>query len=438
VPLVVVALDERLRRERVLVLVGLLTSLLYLTRPDNVIIALPLLVRACCACPCATSHSARPRPGGRARRRVDVLLPRVLRFPVSQHGVREARDGSRRSETLRQGTLYLIDSVGRDPLTMTAIIAGAVLAFGRGLSGARALATGVPAASQLHRLDRRRLHVGTLPDAAVRRRPVIIISRLSRAELREWMAASALLAIAGASSLLSVTGLTDRADNEIRTNGVVNERAIYFKTQVARLREPQHVSRARLADARRRDPPLHRAADVRTARRRRAGLAAASALARRVRAVRLRCWLVCRRHGSRTGASGTSGGWFRTSTSSRSVPVEFDQRSSARASTTTRFGWSRVRAVCSARLDGARIWHLNTGASDHLINQPFYRYQGELATLDDLAAPKPDGTPFDAPGVRIIKENLAVSVEPRAGRRYLDISLDPSNGYLLTFIKAAM
>ena len=433
VPLVVVALDERLRRERVLVLVGILTSLLYLTRPDNVIIALPLLVRACVRVR-APRAILRGLALGVVPAAAWTLFSLVYYgFPFPNTAYAKLATGLGRSETLRQGTLYLIDSVGRDPLTMTAIIAGAVLAFGRGLSGARALATGVL------------LHLGyivwiggdfmsgrflTLPFVA----SVIIISRLSRAELREWMAASALLAIAGASSLLSVTGLTDRADNEIRTNGVVNERAIYFKTQSLvfasrnTFREPDWPTRGE---------EIHHYTVLPTC-----GLLGAGGLAWPPRVHLLdECAL------SDPLLARLPAAWkqdWRIGHFRRMVPDQYVESLGSGGNSISDRAlaqyYDEIRLVTRSRrlFSSARwraIWHLNTGASDHLINQPFYRYQGELATLDDLAAPKPDGTPFDAPGVRIIKENLAVSVEPRAGRRYLDISLDPGNGYLLTFIK---
>jgi len=57
--------------------------------------------------------------------------------------------------------------------------------------------------------------------------------------------------------------------------------------------------------------------------------------------------------------------------------------------------------------------------------------------LDQLATIRASGTPADASGNYSLKVPLAVSCPTRTGRRYLDISLDSDDRYLLTFLKDA-
>ena len=58
-----------------------------------------------------------------------------------------------------------------------------------------------------------------------------------------------------------------------------------------------------------------------------------------------------------------------------------------------------------------------------------------IATLDQIASIRENGTPGDAEGNHPLKVPLAVSCPPRTGRRYLDVSLDSDDRYLLTFLR---
>jgi arabinofuranosyltransferase len=80
---------------------------------------------------------------------------------------------------------------------------------------------------------------------------------------------------------------------------------------------------------------------------------------------------------------------------------------------------------------------MNTGKYDRLLNRHYYRHGGSVATLDQVAAVRANGTPGDAEGNHVLKTPLAVSCTPRRGRRYLDVSLDSDDRYVLTFLKDA-
>jgi arabinofuranosyltransferase len=83
----------------------------------------------------------------------------------------------------------------------------------------------------------------------------------------------------------------------------------------------------------------------------------------------------------------------------------------------------------------AAIWRLNTGASAANVDRRFYRHAGSVAPLDRLATVIADGTPVDAPGVRVVELPLAVFVDDQPGRRFLDLSLDSNDRYQLIFLK---
>ncbi len=82
------------------------------------------------------------------------------------------------------------------------------------------------------------------------------------------------------------------------------------------------------------------------------------------------------------------------------------------------------------------IARMNEGKDDWLINRPYYRYEGGLALVTDFARVLPNGTPADAPGVRQLKEGLALTCDDERGRRYFDVSLDADDKYRITFLKA--
>jgi hypothetical protein len=69
------------------------------------------------------------------------------------------------------------------------------------------------------------------------------------------------------------------------------------------------------------------------------------------------------------------------------------------------------------------------------VDVRYYRHQGSVASLADVAAVKDDGTPRDAAGVRELSAlPLAIACESRPGRRALDVSVDSDDRYILSFL----
>ena len=182
--------------------------------------------------------------------RLDALRDRVLRLPVSEHGLREAGDGHRSRGAARQGLLYLLDSLDRDPITLTRDRArDVVAAFQR--SSAPARSRGRPSLYRLRRLDRRRLHVRPFPrpagfaavahgSAANRRRKLL----WGRSPASRWLSA-----VTG--THLPLWSNSSYGDAAPKPSGIVDERAVYFHDRSLALakrgtfRDPDWPSRTR-------------------------------------------------------------------------------------------------------------------------------------------------------------------------------------------------
>lgn len=89
------------------------------------------------------------------------------------------------------------------------------------------------------------------------------------------------------------------------------------------------------------------------------------------------------------------------------------------------WSWDRLRTV----------WSMNRGHFDAHIDRQFYKFEGSATTLGSLTQVQPNGAPPDAPGARSFKTALAVSVPDQPRRRVLDISLDSDDRYRLVFLK---
>jgi arabinofuranosyltransferase len=77
---------------------------------------------------------------------------------------------------------------------------------------------------------------------------------------------------------------------------------------------------------------------------------------------------------------------------------------------------------------------MNLRRYDRDIDRQFYRHGGSVASLAELSAIRTVGAPYDAQGNRILTRPLAIHCPPRIGRRYLDVTLDSDDRYLLTFL----
>jgi hypothetical protein len=81
------------------------------------------------------------------------------------------------------------------------------------------------------------------------------------------------------------------------------------------------------------------------------------------------------------------------------------------------------------------IWRMNTGLFDARFDRRFYRFGGEVATLEALSQVVPDGTAWDAQESHPFVTELAIACQDQPGRRVLDISLDSDDRYRIAFLK---
>jgi hypothetical protein len=81
------------------------------------------------------------------------------------------------------------------------------------------------------------------------------------------------------------------------------------------------------------------------------------------------------------------------------------------------------------------IWKMNTGQLNGLIDADYYRFGGLLKALDEVADVKADETPLDAPLNTSFARPITIRVPARAGRRFMDVSVDGSRKYGFVFVK---
>jgi arabinofuranosyltransferase len=87
----------------------------------------------------------------------------------------------------------------------------------------------------------------------------------------------------------------------------------------------------------------------------------------------------------------------------------------------------RLRAIVS----------MNAGRNNRFVNAYFYRHGGSVARLEQLSTVRPEGLAVDAGGNHALASPLAVAVPPRRNRRYLDVTLDSDDRYILTFLRGS-
>lgn len=410
----------------------LLAGLLYLCRPDHVVMTAPVLALAAWRDrqPHRVVRAALP---GLAPAIAWTLFATVYYgFPLPNTAYAKLGHGVSAIEILQQGVLYLIDSLDRDPITLTATGLGIGAALAGGCGMRRALAVGAL------------LYLGwvvsvggdfmagrflVLPLVCA----VVLLGSMPVGEPRRWVAATAVLGLAGLSSM-QVPLLSDsRFDaSNAKPNGIVDERGIYFQTQSL-------VRAERLSFA---EPDWPHADDPRPARR-----------------VAVRCGLL--------GAGGMeSGPWvhlidecaladpllarlpsvfntaWRIGHFRRMLPdgyVESVETGTNRLRDPRLAAYyEQLRTITRGPLLSmsrlAAIWRMNWNLDDDLVDRRFYRHMGSIAPIDAMAVPTPDGTTTGA-GVRPLDVPLAVTCEERTGRRYIAVALDADDRYLVEFVR---
>jgi len=439
----------RTSQTRRLTLLCTLTSLIYLTRPDGVLLVVPLLVLAAWQTRAGPPKGDEgPPKGGRYGRTIVVAgligsIPALVwtlfalvyyGFPFPNTAYAKLAMGIDRGELRAQGILYLLDSLDRDPISLTAIaLATAVAAAGRN-TAARALAGGI-----LIYL----VYVVSIGGDFMSGRfiavpvfaAVLLMTRFLTGSKVLWGTILGVLAVVATTATHFTLWSNSRyGDAAPKPSGIVDERAVYFRERSLVLakrgtfRDPDWptahggpakvnvVNTCGLMGAAGIDfgPYIHLLDEC----------ALADPLLARLPAVFNPEWRTG--HYRRMIPAGYS----------ESLAASNNQIQDARL----REYYEHLRLI--TRSDG--LWSadrlrtiaaMNAGKYDALIDRNYYRHGGSLATLDQVAAIRANGTAGNAEANHSLKAPLAVACPPRAGRRYLDVSLDSDDRYLLTFLK---
>jgi arabinofuranosyltransferase len=433
VALVALAVREDLAPRRRLAGLWLVAALLYLTRPDDVLLALPVVLVA----------SWRLRHVGAVVGAALIgLLPAIAwtvfaviyyGFPFPNTAYAKLGMGIDRGALWTQGLLYFVDSIDRDPLTLAVVATGLGLALLWRSTPARALAGG---------LVLYLVYIVTIGGDFMAGRffsspfflATLIVGRAAVGSRQFWRAAPvALGAIALSSWPLPILSDSRFQAANIKPNGLADERAIYFQRQSlvradrSTFAEPEYPARNGW-------PPPPNVMEA-------CGLvgdtgvnwgpntyvldscALADPLLSRLPALWNTSWRI---------------GHFR-----RMYPAGYEKsvetNSNRLEDPSLKIFYDKIRLITRGPLFSGERWRaivgMNLGWFDELINKPFYRYGGEITRLEDLAQVVPDGTPDNAASVHPIAVALAVTCEDTPGRRHLDLSVPSDDAYRLDFVK---
>ncbi len=428
-----VFLREDLKPRRWLTALWGLASLLYLTRPDAVLLVVPLLLVA----------SYRVRRGPVVARAIAVgLLPAAAwtafavvyyGFPFPNTAYAKLGMDINQAQLWKQGVIYFIDSLDRDPLTLVAIGFSILLALAARTAASRALAAGI--ALYL-------VYVASIGGDFMSGRffavpffaAVLILTRMVSATRETWIATAVACVVLGAVSARMPLQSDSRYDDRgVKHGGIVDERAFYLKKQSLVFASMVSFENP---DWNVRRPPGETRVLNTCGLMGEGGLdfgphqylldecALADPLLARLPAVFKEEWRPG--HFRRVVPEG-----YRESVAAGVNQIkdpqlrEFYDRLSL--ITRSRRLWTRDRLWA--------VWKMNTGGYDKLVNRDYYRFSGFIRTLEELSDVKAPETPWDAPGNTVLKQPLAVRVEDKAGRRYADVSLDSNDQYVLIFIK---
>jgi arabinofuranosyltransferase len=418
---------------RVLTRLWLITSLLYLTRPDAVVLVAPPLVMA----------TWRLRWRGAIGPMLIGLLPAVLwtlfalvyyGFPFPNTAYAKLAMGVDPSELRLQGLLYLIDSMDRDPLTLTAIAFAVILAIKQrhraaiGLAAGLVLYLGYVVSIGGDFMAGRFLAVPLFGAA-------LLVGGFVEGPRSFWIAAAVLFAALGsAGSHLPLWSNSSFGDSANKASGIIDERGVYFhdKSLVhakrSTFREPDWPR----ANAQSRPYQVMPTCGLMGT----AGLelgpyvhlldecALADPLLAHLPAV-------------------YSAGW-RTGHYRRLIPAGYKETLETGPNVIKDRGLHDFYEHLSTLTRSERIWSwvrlkeiaaVDAGRYDRLIDRTYYRFGGSIATPNQLANRRPDGTPGDDPLNHMLTTPLAVVYGGVTHARRIDVSLDSDDTYLLAFFK---
>lgn len=433
---VAVFVNGMMDRQRWLTLLSGVTSLLYLTRPDAVLIVVPLLILAC--------WNVR-HPGRILQSMAIGSLPAVAwtlfslvyyGFPFPNTAYAKLATGIDSSELRAQGLLYLLDSLDRDPITLTTIAIVAIIAAFQRTVPARALAVGVVlylwyiVSIGGDFMTGRFLSVPLFAS-------VLLMTRLVGGSRGLWATvAGVLLAVGCAGTHVPLWSNSRYGDAAPKPSGVVDERAVYFRDHSLALakrgtfRDPDWPSTKQIS------PTAH---VVNTC-----GLmgtsgldfgpyihlldecALADPLLARLPAIFNQEWRTG--HYRRMIPDGYLES-LETSTNQLRDPGLHRLYDQLRLITRSDHVFARERL--------AAIVAINLGRYGHDVNAPFYRHAGSVTTLDQLSTIRQAGTAGNADGNRVLTLPLAISCSSKRGRRFLDVTLDSDDRYFITFLSGS-
>ena len=205
----------------------MVASLLYLTRPDNVLLVAPALVWL-------TARAGNWKLA--ARQTFTGLLPAAVwtafsviyyGFPFPNTAYAKLGHGIDRGELVHQGWLYLLDSIGRDPVTLVAILFAVTMGLacrgpGRWVAAGVLIDLAYVVSVGGDFMSGRFL---TLPLFAA----VLILGRAVPFERARALTAASLLAVVGLTSAQIPLLSDSRVERVSGGNGIVDERAYYFQ-----------------------------------------------------------------------------------------------------------------------------------------------------------------------------------------------------------------
>jgi arabinofuranosyltransferase len=409
----------------------LIGSLLYLTRPDDVLLVAPALAVLTW------------RAGIRAWRRVAIGVSPAVGWtlfalfyygsPLPNTAWAKLATGIPRSEMWRQGLLYLLDSIDRDPVTLVTV----ALAIAAGVA-VRGLPRQLAAGLALY-LVYVVIIGGDFMSGRFLATPlygaVWVLAGLVAFEARHAYAAAAMLAVIGlASAQIPLLSDSRFRDAGAKTTGIIDERAIYFGHQsLVRASRRSFVT-----------PAWPRARDGAAPFRleETCGLLGAGGLGLGPHTHLLDDCALADPLLARLPAMFNTNwrpGHFR-----RLIPQGYRESLQASANQLADEALrplyddlvlaTRSRPLWSMRRFRA-IWRLNTGRHRGAVDRRFYRHGGSIVPLDALSSPRPDETTWDAPGTYVLRQPLAIACADQPGRRRMEASLDSNDRYVFIFLK---
>jgi len=425
--------SRRARGRRWLAVLWLGVSAAYLTRPDAVLLVLPAAVWA----------ALQMRPWRSALLSVTAgLVPALVwtmfavvyyGFPFPNTAYAKLATDIHVYERTWQGVLYLLDSANRDPITLTTIGVALVMA-----TIERSREAWLTAAGIVISLAYVVWIGGDFMSGRFLAAPVVmavwLLARAQRLPAPEWRPVLIVLAAAAvASPQLPIRSYSTFNAAE-PLSGIVDERGVFFQTWSL-------VRADRLAFA---EPDWPRW-DGRTTPEYvldTCGLMGAAGLEWGPRTYMLdECALadpLLARLPAVWNAEWRPGHYRRMVPDGYRESVAQDNNQIRDPGLAEYYGALRTIVRGTSLWSGERlglIWRMNRGALDGRVDHRFFKFGGEVASLESLSEVKPDGTPWDAPGVRTFRTELAVTVKDQPSRRVLDISLDSDDRYRLTFLK---